>query len=72
VNTRQYLASIAMLDPHALAAEARAHPEVFDRMRENLLVMVDDMLAATCALKGALAVVDAAQQVLAGEGPRAN
>jgi hypothetical protein len=72
VNARQYLASIARFDPHALAAEARAHPEMFDRMRHNLLAMADDVLTMTLAIKAAFRVVEAAQQVMAGEGPRAN
>jgi hypothetical protein len=72
MSPREYVAHIAQFDPHALAAEAREHPEMFDKMRHNLLAMADDVLAMTLAIKAALGTVEAAQQVLAGEGPRAN
>ena len=68
----QYLQAIVTLGGHGIAAHARVQPEVLDRMRENLTSMAADLLTANAALRAALTVLDAAESVIAGEGPRAN
>lgn len=68
----QYLQAIVAHGEHGIAAHARVQPEVLDRMRENLTAMAADLLTANAALRAALTVLDAAESVIAGEGPRAN
>ena len=72
ITANEYLRRLGNLDPHELAAEARVNPEGFDRMRQNLLVMVDELLRMNLAMKAATQVVEAAENMLAGEGSKPN
>lgn len=72
ITPAEYLQRIGNLDEHELAAEARVDPAGFDRMRQSLLLMIDELLAMNVAMRKATQVVEAAEALLAGEGPRAN
>ena len=72
ITPAEYLRRIGNLDEHALAAEARVDPAGFDRMRQNLLVMIDELLAMNAAMRKATQVVEAAEALLAGEGSKPN
>jgi len=72
ITPQEYLRRLGNLDPHELAAEARVNPAGFDRMRQSLLVMIDELLGMNAAMRKATQVVEAAEALLAGEGSRAN
>jgi len=72
ITADEYLRRLGNLDPHAVAAGARVNPAGFDRMRQSLLIMIDELLAMNAAMRRATQVVEAAEALLAGEGSRAN
>lgn len=72
ITPAEYLRRLGNLDEHELAAEARVDPAGFDRMRQNLLVMIDELLAMNAAMRRATQVVEAAEALLAGEGSKPN
>lgn len=71
ITADEYLRRLGNLDPHAVAAGARVNPHGFYLMRQQLLSIVDEVMAMN-AVRRATQVVEAAEALLAGEGSKPN